>query len=240
MNIRKCHRLNKGKIVILGLGTTLALGNATQAKFDGFYAGASMGYLTQNTDIKANQNPKNPNAHVNNTRSQRGSPTIEFFFGWGKVFQSCFYGGLEGKIDFVKGGAKKIAEDTNFIYRAGRRGLGIALLARLGYLVTPHTLIYGGVGVKKIQFKYNFFEKLDKVSAPFSKRSMHLLTEIGVETLLTTSKNLAFRASYSFTPKRSLTQNTTNFPINHVYREHGVFRAKTTEHILKAGLIYQF
>jgi len=240
MNIRKQHGLNKGKIIILGLGTALALGNTTQAKFDGFYAGAGVGYLNQNTDIKANQNPTNRNAHVNNTHSQRGSPTAEFFFGWGKVFKACFYGGLEGQVDFVTGGVKKVAEDTNFIYRSGRKGAGIAILGRLGYLASPYTMIYGGIGVKRAQFEYNFFEKMDKISAPFSKRSFHLFTEVGVESFLNTSKNLAFRLSYSFMPKQNLTRNTTNFPINHVYREHGVLSVNTTERTLKAGLVYQF
>ena len=117
MNIRKQHRLNKGKTIILGLGTALALGNTTQAKFDGFYAGAGVGYLNQNTDIKADQNPTDQNADAYNSTAGRGSPTVELFFGWGKVFNACFYGGVEGKVDFVTGGVKKVAEGTRRVTR---------------------------------------------------------------------------------------------------------------------------
>lgn len=240
MNIRKQHRLNKGKTIILGLGTALALGNTTQAKFDGFYAGAGVGYLSQNTDIKANQNPTDQNADAYNSTAGSGSPTAELFFGWGKVFKACFYGGLEGKVDFVTGGLKKVAEDTNFIYRSGRKGAGIAILGRLGYLASPYTMIYGGVGVKRAEFEYNLFEKADQNSAPFSKQSFHLLTEVGVESFLNTSKNLAFRLSYSFMPKRSVMEQTQNFPKNHMYRENGILRGGTNEHAIKVSLIHSF
>lgn len=101
-------------------------------------------------------------------------------------------------------------------------------------------MIYGGVGVKRAEFVYNLFEKVDQNSAPFSKKSFHLLTEVGVESFLNTSKNLAFRLSYSFMPKRSVMEQTQNFPKNHMYRENGILKGGTNEHAIKVSLIHYF
>lgn len=237
--------MTKGKTlkrhILFGIvGSACALAAPTQAKFDGFYTGGSFGYLQQNTTLNAQQNPANPNAHVNRTYSQRGLPIAEFFLGWGKTFKDGFYGGLEGKVDCISGGIHKIAEDTNFTYLSGRKNPGIALLARLGYLVTPQTLVYGGVGVKWVRFGYNMFEKADQIPAPFSKQSLQPLTEVGVETSLPTLKNWAVRFSYSFMPKRDIIQRGKDFPSNHIYQRNGLLKVGTSEHAIKVGLAYRF
>jgi hypothetical protein len=233
--------MNTGKIMGLIVGSLLASEEAAQAKFDGFYAGASVGYLNQNTSFDAKQNSSDPNAHVNNTHSQRGLPTADIFLGWGKVFFGYFYGGLEGNIDAVrKGQNQKVAEDTAFIFMSGRKGIGIATLTRFGYLIYPHVMIYSGLGIKITQFEHNIFEKADKISAIFSKRFCNLLTEVGIETSLNNSKNLAFRLAYSFTPKRHLMQKATNFPTNHMYRENGMFKTSMNEYAVKISLAYHF
>jgi len=238
-NISKWRSANTGKALVR-LSSVLVLGSAPQTAFDGFYAGGSIGYMNQNTSIDAHQNPASRNADIYKSTVGRGLPTAELFWGWGKVLGGSFYGGLEGKVDWVAGGVKKVSEDINFIYLSGRKGLGMALLARFGYLVSPHTLIYGGVGVKATRFGYNLFEKADKIPAPFSARSLNLLTEAGVETFLNPQKNLALRLSYSFMPTKGMTRTTASFPEGHMYRRHGIFKSNISEHIIKTGLIYRF
>lgn len=239
-HLTKIKRMNRGKRILLSFVNALVFEGAAQAKFNGFYAGGSLGYLNQTTSLDAKQNPANPNADIYSATTGRGLPTAELFLGWGKVFGTCFYGGVEGKIDWVPGGSQKVAEDTNFIYRSGRKSPGVAALARLGYLITPTTLIYGGVGVKGVRFAYNLFEKTDKISASFSRRSLNLLTEMGVETCPSALQNVAFRFSYSFMPKRNMTRKAAQFPLNHMYRGHGVFKAGTAEHAFKVGMVYRF
>lgn len=239
-NIIKQHPINKGKAILAGLGSALVFGSATQATFDGLYAGVSLGYMNQSITINASQNPTNPNADIYKSTAGRGLPTAEFFFGWGKVFEGRFYGGLEGKVDWATGSIKKVAEDVNFTYLAGRKGLGIGVLARLGYLVSPHTMVYGGVGVKATRFGYNLFQKVDKIPTSFSQQSLNLLTEMGIETFLNAQKTLALRLSYSFMPAKGVTRTMTSFPEGHIYRDDGFFKASTTEHTFKAGVTYRF
>ncbi len=223
----------------VGVVTGILVG-AAHAKFDGFYTGASVGYMNQNTSIDAKQNPANRFAHVNKGTGHQGSPTAELFLGWGKVFGGCFYGGLEGKIDLVLGRNQKVAEDTGFIFKSGRKGLGIAALVRLGCLVTPTTMIYGGVGVKALRFDHDLFEKSEKISAPFSQKTLNLLTEVGVETAVGSSHHLRFRFAYAFMPKKSMTRTTTQFPAKHMYRDQGILKTSGTEHAVKLGVIYSF
>lgn len=238
--LTKSENFHNGKKILFAFGCTFLFGSVIHAKFDGFYAGASAGYLNQRTSLDAEQNPADPNADMNNTTAGRGLPTGEVFLGWGKVFGKDFYGGLEGKIDGVTGNNQKVAEDTGFIYLSGRKGPGVAVLARLGYLINPATMIYGGVGAKMAQFEYNVFEKADNIPAPFFKRSLHLLTEIGVETSSPLVRNLIFRFSYSVMPKRDMTRNTTDFPENHMYRAGGIFKAGVAEQAAKVGILYRF
>jgi hypothetical protein len=101
-------------------------------------------------------------------------------------------------------------------------------------------MVYAGVGVKAARFEYNIFEKADCINAPSSKRSLHFLTELGVETPSSTVNNLAYRFSYSWMPLKSLYRKTASFPMNHIYSEHGFFKFGTTEHSVKVGLVYKF
>lgn len=214
--------------------------NGTYANFDGIYAGASLGYMNQSTSIDASQNPENNNADTYKATMQSGRPTAEIFMGWGQVLGKFFYGGLEGKMDVLLGQSQKIAEDTNFIYKSNRKGLGIAALMRLGYLLTPTTLIYGGAGVKVLQFNHNLFEKTGKIPSLFSQRATNLLTELGVETVIGTSRQLRFRFTYAFMPRKSMIRTTSQFPVDHVYRDRGVLKVGGAEHALKMGVIYRF
>jgi hypothetical protein len=229
-----------GKIIGKIWIAMVVLMSMAHAKFDGVYAGASLGYMNQNTSIDAKQNPANRFAHVNKGVAQKGSPMAEIFVGWGKVFGGCFYGGLEGQIDWVSGKSQKVAEDTNFIYLSGRKGAGFAALVRLGFLVTPTVMIYGGVGMKAVRFDHNMFEKPGKISAPFSQRTLNLLTEVGIETVIGSYENFRLRFAYAFMPKKGMTRTTTQFPIDHVYRDHGILKTGGAEHALKMGLIYRF
>lgn len=238
--ILKGDRYIKRQALFGVVGSLCALASPAQAKFDGFYAGGSLGYLQQNTTLNAQQNPGNPKADMHNTTSVRGLPTVELFLGWGKIFERSFYVGIEGKVDWAATGKRKIAEDINFSYLSSRKNPGVALLGRLGYLVSPQTLVYGGVGAKWVGFRYNVFEKVDQIPAPFSKQSVHLLTEVGVETALPALKNWAVRLSYSFMPKRDITQTGQSFPANHMYQQNGSLKVGMAEHAIKIGLLYQF
>lgn len=232
--------MKMGKIIGNVWVAMVVLVSMAHATFDGVYTGASLGYMNQTTSIDAKQNPANRFAHVNKGKAQRGSPIAEIFVGWGKVVGGCFYGGLEGKIDVLLGGNQKVAEDTGFIFKSRRKGLGIAALLRLGYLVTPTTMIYGGLGVKALQFDHNLFEKADKISAPFSQKTLNLLTEVGIETVVGSYQNLRFRFAYGFLPKKGMTRTTTQFPENHMYRDQGVLKTGGAEHTLKMGVVYCF
>lgn len=229
-----------GKILRnISLATSILVA-AAHAKFDGFYAGMGLGYMNQSTSIDAKQNPADRNADVNKGTTQQGNPIAEIFLGWGKVFGGCFYGGLEGKIDWVLGKSQKVAEDTGFIYLSGRKGLGVAALVRLGWLVTPTTMIYVGAGVKALRFGHNLFEKVDKISAPFSQKTLNLLTEVGVETAVGGSHCLRFRLAYAFMPKKGMACTTAQFPAKHMYRDHGILKVGGAEHAFKMGVIYRF
>jgi len=214
--------------------------NGTYANFDGIYAGASLGYMNQSTSIDAKQNPANEFAHISKVKSQRGAPLTEIFVGWGKVFGKYFYGGLEGQVDWALRKNQKMAEDTGFIFKSGRKGLGIAALIRLGYLVTPTTLVYGAVGLKTLRSDHDLFEKAEKISAPFSQRTTNLLTEVGVETAVGLSSPLRFRFAYGFMPKKSMVRTTTQFPVDHVYHDHGIFKTSGAETMVKMSIIYRF
>ena len=196
--------------------------------------------MNQHTSIDAKQNPANRFAHVNKGRGQQGSPIVEISVGWGKVFGGYFYGGLEGKVDVLLKGNQKIAEDTNFIYKSGRKGPGVAALVRLGYLATPTVMIYGGMGVKALRFGHDLFEKADKISAPFWQKSVNLLTEVGVETIMGSYQNLRFRFAYGFMLKKGITRTAVQFPANHVYKSRGILNIGGAEHALKMAVIYRF
>lgn len=244
-HLKEAGKIKRGRMLTLPLACAFILntevqGNCAKTQFDGVYAGANVGYMNQNTSLDAKQDPGNVRADAYNSTASRGFPMIEALLGFGKVFLGSFYGGVEGRVDWVLGGPQKSAEDISFKYISGRKGPGITFLARLGYLVTPTTMIYGGVGVKAVQFMYDLFEKADQISAPFSKRSLNLLTEVGIETSLSPFQNIRFRFSYAFTATRSMTRKSTDFPSNHMYGSQGVFKAGTSEHALKVGLIYRF
>lgn len=229
-----------GKIIGHAWVVIVVLVKMAHANFDGAYGGASLGYMNQHTSIDAKQNPANRFAHVNKGTSHQGSPIAEIFVGWGKVLGQCFYGGLEGKVDVLLKGKQKIAEDTNFIYNSGRKGPGVAALVRLGYLITPTMIVYGGVGIKALRFEYNMFEKADKISAPFSQKNLNLLTEIGVETAVGSHQNLRFRFAYELMPKKGMTRTAAQFPVDHVYRSRGILKTGGAEHALKMGVVYRF
>lgn len=228
------------KLSIYALSAFLEAMSPVQAKFEGYYVGASIGRIQQNTYINAKQNPGNANADIFNSTTTQGLHSAEFFFGWGRVFRKRIYFGLESKLDLTKSGMKKAAEDSNFIYLSGRTGVGAALLFRCGYFSNPQTMIYGGIGVKTIQFHHNLFEKVDKISAPFSKRFVHPLLEVGLENSLPAFNNLSFRVSYSFMAQRKMTTKTASFPTNHMYRENGSFNTGITEHTGRVSLCYFF
>lgn len=226
-----------GRNVWMAMVVQVGMAHAT---FDGVYAGGSLGYMNQNTGIDAKQNPANSNADTYKAMAQKGSPLAEIFVGWGKVFGGCFYGGLEGQLDFLLNGSRKIAEDTNFIYRSGRKGPGVAALVRLGYLVTPTLMVYGGVGAKAVRLGHDLFEKAEKISAPFSQKTLNLLTEVGVETVVGNSSNLRLRFAYGFMPKKGMTRTTAQFPENHMYRDQGILKTGGADHALKMGVIHRF
>lgn len=229
-----------GKIIGHAWVVIVVLVKMAHANFDGAYGGASLGYMNQHTSIDSKQNPANRFAHVNKGTSHQGSPIAEIFVGWGKVFGQCFYGGLEGKVDVLLKGKQKIAEDTGFIYKSGRKGLGVAVLMRLGYLITPTMMVYGGVGMKALQFEHSLFEKADKISAPFSQKNLNFLTEIGIETVVGNYQNLRFRFAYGFMLKKDMIRTTTQFPGNHMYRDSGIMKIGGAEHALKMGMVYRF
>lgn len=225
-------------VAMVVVGAVVVTG--AHAKFDGFYTGGSVGYMNQSTSIDAKQDPTDLDAHVNKKTAQQGSPMAEIFLGWGRVFGRCFYGGLEGKIDVLLEGSQKVAEDTGFIFHSKRKGLAVGTLARLGYLVTPTTLIYGGVGIKALRIDHNLLEKAGNISAPFSQKTLNLLTEVGIETVVGGSSHWRFRFAYAFMPKKGMTRTTSQFPANHMYRDQGVFKVGGAEHAVKMGMVYRF
>lgn len=228
------------KYIILILGRVFSSHESSYAKFDGFYVGGSLGYLQQNTSIDAAQNPNNPNAHINRTNSQQGHPTPEIFIGWGKNFTEYFYGGVEGRIDWVVGKDKFAAEDTNFIYITKRKGTALSALFRFGYLLELNTMIYGGFGIKIVKFECDMYEKTGGISSPSINKTPQALYELGIETKSEAIKNLAYRLSYSFTVKKNKSQRPENFHTNHVYRDSGIFKVGSAEHAVRIGLQYQF
>lgn len=240
MTILKKRYQMKRKITALSLGSALVLGHTAQAKFDGFYAGASVGYLNQSVHLKAQQNPGNVYADINNTNTERGKITNELFLGYGKIFKEHLYAGIEGKVDWAIQKNQKITEDVNFIYSSGRTNPAIAALLRFGYLLKSHAMIYGGVGAKIIRLKHDIFQKDKQISSPFSKRFVNLLTEIGIESPSNFLQSLRFRFSYSFMPNKDMKQKSKNFQENHIYKRYGILKTKTTEHIFRIGLVYQF
>jgi hypothetical protein len=232
--------IEMGKIIWNAWIVMVVLMTMVHANFDGVYAGASLGYMNQHTSIDAKQNPANRFAHVNKGRGQQGSPIVEMFVGWGKIFGGRFYRGLEGKVDILLRENQKIVEDTNFIYKSERKGSAITALIRFGYLVAPTTMIYRGAGVKVLRFDHNLFEKSGKIPAPFSQKILNLLTEVGIETVVGSYRNLRFRLSYGFMPKKDMIRTTTQFPENHMYGDQGVLKMGDAEHALKMGVIYRF
>lgn len=210
------------------------------AKFDGFYVGGSLGYLQQNTSINAQQNPANPYADVYKSTAGRAMPVTELFLGWGKVFANHFYGGLEGQVDYVISGKKTVAEDICFKYQSIRKGPGLSFLFRLGYLITPKIMIYGGFGAKLVNFQSGLFEKAGQIPAQFNSRSLRLLTEVGIELPLFSQKDMVVRISYSYMPTKNIVRKSANFPANHMYHDNGIFKTGVSEQITKLGLIYQF
>jgi opacity protein-like surface antigen len=232
-------KLAKIKFVLL-MGGGLLLTEQVHAKFDGFYVGGSLGYLQQNTSINAAQNPANPHADIYKSTAGRAMPVTELFLGWGKVVGGQFYIGVEGQIDLIFGGSKKVAEDTNFIYHSGRKGPGYVFLGRSGYLVFPQTLIYIGIGAKLAKYTYNIHEKSDCISACFAKRYGHFFSEFGLEFMPTSNNRLAYRIAYNYMPGRYINRSTMNFPQNHMYNDKGVFKSEVSEHAVKIGLVYRF
>ena len=94
--------------------------------------------------------------------------------------------------------------------------------------------------MKVANFEHNVFEKADQILAPFSKRSVHFLTEMGLEMTTNSLPNLAYRFSYSFMPQKKLARGGANFPANHMYRQQGLLKAGVDEHAVKMGMVYRF
>lgn len=143
--------------LVYDFGTTnVAAGNRPKTDFSGFYAGASIGHGTlqsDNSGARVPGNPADPAFTLATTRGGQGF-TGGGFAGYGIVTNGFYIGGEV--LAEVSGADWNIERSPDGrIYSMKKTGtLGAAL--RVGYALNDTVLIYGRAGVVRSQFDVNY------------------------------------------------------------------------------------
>ncbi|RZI45278.1 outer membrane protein [Candidatus Finniella inopinata] len=256
------------KNLSIALLAVAALGTSAANASNGFYLGASAGvaqtnvqysYANQNT-LNVGLNPGSEFAQNFKNDSGKAGGLFGLFAGYGVVVGNGAYFGGE-----VYGGFDTTSFSPYDDSASGKRvGFWKAklehkyyygLAARLGYMITPSTLVYLRLAMESGKWKASVTPNsglLDVNTVPANSTDRKVVTKnktgiqfapgAGVEVYVT--KNLFLRAEYSylFGPKISLTQTTGDLAsgvtgINGTSVNHNF---KTSQHAMKIGIGYKF
>ena len=129
----------KSQIICSLVGVSIASLVSTHsfaAPYDGFYIGGQAGYASTNTKLDRGDRPS-PDLDAN-------GGIVGVLAGWGTQFNPNWYIGLEAQFNWMGGleGDEHLVGNEYGWEADSQWGIS----ARLGYLVSPATMIYGRVG----------------------------------------------------------------------------------------------
>lgn len=152
---------NMLKILSLSLATTamVTTTDASAKSFQGFYVGGSAGY--SQTRLKTDESVSIPAENFfekGSSKLNSGGAAFELSAGYGWVFGSGFYLGVEAGLGYENLGKKRNSSgtfetpdgdeiDVNLQQKL-KSGLTVAGSLRIGYVFCGSTLVYGLVGVQ--------------------------------------------------------------------------------------------
>lgn len=197
------------------------------SNFSGFYVGIQAGANTTRTgyDDRIREIAKDKKITKSSTSFLGG-----FFAGYGMNIGSPAYIGVEGYFNFVD-------IDTRLSYKKGENTLkhqsdsvfgGVGGKVRFGYVMSPQTLIFLGLGGEFVPTVLKYYKKdteIFKKSATLSS----FAPSIGAEMFLI--KNVFIRGEYV-----CLLGCIQKFKIN----DNESFKVKTNQHRFTLGLGYKF
>jgi len=242
--------------------STAAMADA--GAFNGFYLGANAGVASTTSEY----NWTNTNTNSSGKSSISSSSSSGSTFQSGKnsnAGQAGLYAGYNMQVgQLVVGGEgyvsldstkKTLYDDTanaaNPQFKSTlKRSMFYGLAARLGFVVSPSTMLYARLAAESGKWTLNSIATGDTgttgntngVSAAnnvsSSKNGVYFAPGLGIETVV--AKNLLLRAegTYTFAPTVSVDQDTTNLEgINGTSVKH---TSKTSQMAAKLGLAYKF
>lgn len=175
------------KLLLATAAAALLSAPAIATPYDGFYLGGNVVYSTGDANQTRYSNVGGPFVFTQNDASIDGW-AVGIIAGHDWTVSGNLVIGLEGNWDFggPSGDDAGSGGDTNEWDQTSEA----SLRARLGFLVSPSTLIYGTVGYSWAEYDANV------LNAPTSSRS-HTFDDwtygLGVETALTASMTARFQ-----------------------------------------------
>jgi len=235
---------------------------AEAGAFNGFYLGANAGVASTTSKYQWNNTNTNTSGHTTAALTTTGGASFQS----GKnsnAGQAGLYAGYNMQMgQMVVGGEAYVsldstkktlyddtanAADPKFKVTL-KRTMFYGLAARLGFIVSPSTMLYARFAVESGKWTLN------SIAAPTSvnlatgtngantvngtKNGVYFAPGLGIETAV--AKNLLLRAEgiYTFAPTVKVSQDTTNIDtINGTSVQH---TSKASQMALKVGLAYKF
>jgi len=214
-----------------------ALMTAADAKgFNGFYAGADIGMSNLNPNIKVkNRTSVSDSVNIN---GHALSPVFGIYTGYSKAFSNCLTGAFEVGGDFNFDRTKTFGRARGGKYTVQKSTFNWNLVAKLGYLLTPKSQIFAGVGVKSLKNNFKYIED-GATPSPFSvkNRGVRPTYQLGLENLIA-NDTVAVKLAYAFTQgsKKSKVIDANDSVFTGVVN----VRTRADEHQVKLGISYRF
>lgn len=152
------------------------------------------------------------------------------------MFTNCLTLGGVFTSDFQLAGVKSIQKGDRNAIRHKRDTFSWGVVATVGALVNPKSMVFVGLGVKSLNNKMVYLEPNPKRNFTIKNNKVRFTSLIGHETLLANDK-IGLRVTYGFTPGSS--KSKSNMPVGAVYYP-GSVGFKTHEHQVKLGMSYRF
>jgi len=220
------------------------------------------GYTNAGQNVLATAN-QSADARTQNTKLDGGkmNPLFGLFAGYGMQVGSMYFGGeVYGGFD----SAKVTPYDDNATGGSGgywkasvKRTSFYGLAPRLGFFVTPSTMLYAKLGIEGGKWKASVVpnqktidistnpasatsKNLSRVTFNSNKNSISFTPAVGLDAFVT--KNLFLRAEYSymFGPKITVKQDIRGYDNNTFAGDYVVHTFNITQQTFKVGVGYKF
>lgn len=196
-----------------------AYAESCASSVSGFYAGAQVGLNSTNGTTKdtVTDTAAAPNNRQDSSTFGKKSFLGGIFTGYGMGVGSCAYVGGEFYVNF--GNAKVNLTDsttnTNPLTSKLSSKTAFGAKVRLGYTVTPQSMLFLGLGVERSQWTFNKTAAAGntKYNVKKSKNSVKFAPSVGMDMFV--NKNLFVRGEYTYVLptkiKDSAASGTVNF-----------------------------